>query len=150
MTTRPQFLRESSQSAAWITEQRSHLLLTMEYLESTGTFRKKREKKKKKSLSLILTPLFPPIFKLCTLSPADLNISPFCLTPITQSKPQSALAWIKELLGIPSVSTCVAMSERERLHICVLPGCQSLYWVSMNSESCFHDSEQCSCKCVLV
>lgn len=81
----------------------------------------------RKSHSLILLfclPLSPPIFKPCALSPAHLNVSPFFfpLTPSIQSKAQSALAWIRELLGIPSVSIlCVCLWECVKE--CTFTGC---------------------------
>lgn len=89
-----------------------------------------------KSHSLILLfclPLSPPIFKPRALSLAHLNVSPFFLTPSIQSKPQSALAWIRELLGIPSVSIlCVCLCERTP--ICRLPD-HLLDWVSLNRKT---------------
>lgn len=106
------------------------LLLTMEYLESTSTFRENPILWSQ----LLSLPSSPPICKPPALSPAHLKISPLVLTPSIQSKPQSALAWIKELLGIPSVSIlCVCLWEcAERVCICVLPGWHILDWVLLD------------------
>lgn len=110
--------------SAQMKEHKSHLLLTMEYLESSGTFKENHILWSR----LFCLPLSPPIFKPCALSPAHLNVSPFFLTPSIQSKPQSALAWIRELLGIPSVSI-LYVGLWECVKECTFVGCQGEWFV---------------------
>lgn len=140
----------NSPIAARMKEHKSHLLLTTEYLESTGTFKE----------NLILWSyfsVFPSPLPSLNLVPSHLHISTsplFCppLTPSIQSKPQSALAWIRELLGIPSVSilyVCLWECVKE-CTFAGLPDC-SLNWASLNRTTFnFCSYKQHQCKCVFV
>lgn len=102
--------------------QESQCLFTLQYLESTGTSRENYI-----LWSWLLSPTLSPHPPLNPM-PSHLHIfpsPPSLLAPSIQSKPQSALAWIKELPGIPSVSI-LSMCPWEcvkRAHICLLPGC---------------------------
>lgn len=134
--------------------QESLCLFTPQYLESTGTSRENYI-----LWSWLLSPTLSPHPPLNPM-PSHLHIfpsPPSLLAPSIQSKPQSALAWIKELPGIPSVSI-LSMCPWEcvkRAHICLLPGYhwkergQGVVMANRTDIYSFH-SNMHLCRCLLL